>query len=143
MVNDEIKKINEENSASPYRSNTKYTLADLAGNLNYDSAYLYRILHLNDEGMPLRRISLFDVVRIIVVLRPPISRAEEMIHRAGYNIDYDCDCNTAKYRSIINLTSNDVEDYNKRLRKITLTDSRRFEAKDVVNFLERPMGQHE
>ncbi|MBQ6430886.1 MAG: hypothetical protein IJJ99_03295 [Oscillospiraceae bacterium] len=140
-VKNEIETINEENLKRPYRHIKKYALNDLAKKLYYDNSYLSKILHLNNEGMPIRRLSLFDAVRIIVVLRPSISRANEMIKLAGYCIDYDYDCNAAIYRNIINhLTSNAAEDHNKRLEMIKLTDSRKVDAKSIFEPFDRPMS---
>ncbi len=83
------------------------------------------MIQLDQDGLPQKTLSLLNVMRIIVVLRPTKEQAFELISRAGYCIAYDFDPNAAIYREIIdNLRSDCVDDHNRRLKKVVVAENK-------------------
>ena len=82
--------------------------------------------------------SLLDVIRIIVVLRPSVAQANDLILRAGYAIQYDFSPDVAIYREIIsNLKSDDVDSHNRLLAK---AKARSTKTKEVFRIFTRLGG---
>lgn len=104
----------------------KYSLVLLGEYLLFDRSRVYKMLTLDDSGRVKKQPSLFDVIRIIVVLRPSVEQAYDLIARAGYCIEYDNSQEANIYRKIINnLDSGYIDDLNRLLESVNVPSNRK------------------
>ena len=114
--------LNESRSRSVqnrYTRRNRNTLSRLADALNLDKSTIHRYLSVDENGNPLVRISIFNLIRIIVAIRPDIDTAYKWICMAGYSIECNYIPDNVIYRQILNhLNDETLDDLNERLEKI-------------------------